>query len=159
MWQERAYDVCCVLLFQSAVLGLHLKTGRSLNDLTIIYFYWSEPKRKLMACVAELKSHLVKQLQVSCRPRHPSQFHHLTREKAIRPISLPPFVCDENHTIGNVHFLVCDYDDPYPIFGAESLACSSQSSERALWNPREQPGMSPCLLQHTMHTHLVVPPC
>jgi hypothetical protein len=52
-------------LFQSAVLGLRLKSNRSLNDLTIIYFYWSDPKRRLMACVTELKSHLVKQLQVS----------------------------------------------------------------------------------------------
>ena len=62
--------VCSMYLYklfplQSAVLGLHLKPGRSRNDLTIIYFYWSEPKRRLMACVAELKSHLVKQLQAS----------------------------------------------------------------------------------------------
>ena len=52
------------LVFQSAVLGLRLKSGRNRNDLTIIYFYWCESKKRLMACVAELKSHLVKQLQV-----------------------------------------------------------------------------------------------
>lgn len=52
------------LFLQSAVVGLHLKSGNSRTDLTIIYFYWNEHKRRLMACVAELKSHLVKQIQV-----------------------------------------------------------------------------------------------
>ena len=49
---------------QSAVVGLNLKAGPNRPDLTIIYLYWSEQKRKISACVAELKSHLVRQIQV-----------------------------------------------------------------------------------------------
>ena len=51
-------------LSQSAVVGLNLKAGPNRPDLTIIYLHWSEQKRKILACVAELKSHLVRQIQV-----------------------------------------------------------------------------------------------
>ena len=54
-----------VLISQSAVVGLNLKAGPNRPDLTIIYLHWSEQKRKISACVAELKSHLVRQIQVS----------------------------------------------------------------------------------------------
>ena len=46
------------------MVGLNLKAGPNRPDLTIIYLHWSEQKRKILACVAELKSHLVRQIQV-----------------------------------------------------------------------------------------------
>ena len=66
MYTHRKYTfyihVCCYA--QSALVGLHLKSGSSRTDLTIIYFQWSDNKRRIVASVAELKTHLVKQIQV-----------------------------------------------------------------------------------------------
>ena len=53
-----------MFILQSAVVGLNLKAGPNRPDLTIIYLHWNEQKRKILACVAELKSHLVRQIQV-----------------------------------------------------------------------------------------------
>lgn len=43
---------------------MNLKTSVSRTDLTVIYLHWNEQKKKIVACVADLKAHLVKQVQV-----------------------------------------------------------------------------------------------
>ena len=57
------------MLFQSALLGLNLMANVSRSDLTVMYIHWSEPKKKIVALVAELKAHLVKQMQVRATPK------------------------------------------------------------------------------------------
>jgi len=54
-----------LLLSQNAVVCLRLKPVQSHHGFTIIYFHWNDQRKRLMACVAELKSHLIRQLQVS----------------------------------------------------------------------------------------------
>jgi len=47
----------------NAVVCLRLKPVQSHHGFTIIYFHWNDQRKRLMACVAELKSHLIRQLQ------------------------------------------------------------------------------------------------
>ena len=58
-------DLSILLLSQNAVVCLRLKPVQSHHGFTIIYFHWNDQRKRLMACVAELKSHLIRQLQVS----------------------------------------------------------------------------------------------
>lgn len=48
---------------QSAAVGLRLKPS-SRRELMILYLYWSEQKKRMMACVAELRNYLVREMQV-----------------------------------------------------------------------------------------------
>ena len=43
----------------------NLKPGESETDQTILYLYWSNSKRRLIAYVAELKPHLAEKIKVS----------------------------------------------------------------------------------------------
>lgn len=48
---------------QNAAVGLRLKPS-SRRELMILYLYWSEQKKRMMACVAELRNYLVREMQV-----------------------------------------------------------------------------------------------
>ncbi len=50
---------------QGAAVGLHLKSSNSRQDLTVLYFHWSESKKRVLATVADLSSHTVRQIHVS----------------------------------------------------------------------------------------------
>ena len=54
---------------QNAAVGLRLKPGnrRESRELTIMYLHWSEPRKRVVASIANLKNHLVRQIQVLCR--------------------------------------------------------------------------------------------
>ena len=79
--------------FQSAVVGLNLKAGPNRPDLMIIYLHWNEQKRKILACVAELKSHLVRQIQVG---RYTYMYLYLQQYK---------YLCVHNNNMCRMEFL------------------------------------------------------
>jgi hypothetical protein len=47
----------------NAVVGLRLKPA-SRRELMIIYIHWNESRKRMLACVAELKNYLVREMQV-----------------------------------------------------------------------------------------------
>ena len=56
-----------VQLLQNAAVCLRLRPGnrREMRELTIMYLCWCDQRRKLLAYIANLKTHLVRQIQVS----------------------------------------------------------------------------------------------
>jgi len=50
---------------QAAAVGLHLKATATRQDLTVMYFSWSETRKRVMATVADFNCHTVRHIHVS----------------------------------------------------------------------------------------------
>lgn len=62
----------------NAVVGLRLKPS-SRRELMILYIHWSEPHKRLIACVAELRNYLVREMQSKLQQlKRTSQYEGLT---------------------------------------------------------------------------------